>query len=481
MSDITLSKGVRQNLLSLQNTAELLNKTQERLSTGKKVNSALDNPINFFTAAGLQSRANDLSRLLDSVGNAVQTVAEADKGITAITKLIENAQATASQALTSAAPAVTYENEIEGTVAFAADAAATVVGNVDTSTPIDLGATHDTETVTISVNGVDTQLTINTTTLSDSDELVAAIDAITGISASVDGVSGFISITADDTATTFSVAYSVAGIGTDIGVAAGTYNSTNATIDGFTGDTLTLQVGTGTATSITLSTRAALLTDLNAIAGITASFNGDDELVIDSTLADDITLGGDALAEAGLTAGPHEATGTVGVPSETRTNAQNAYNVLLDQITQLAQDSSFNGVNLLNGDNLTVTFNEDGSSTLAIQGVDFTAAGLGLTTQAGDAFQTNAGINAAIAELDAAIATLRSQASTFGSNLSIVQARQDFTKNTISVLQIGADQLVLADSNEEGANMLALNTRQQLSTVALSLAAQADQNVLRLF
>jgi flagellin len=113
--------------------------------------------------------------------------------------------------------------------------------------------------------------------------------------------------------------------------------------------------------------------------------------------------------------------------------------------------------------------------------VDFTAAGLGLTTQAGDDFQTNAGVNAAIAELDAATATLRAQAASFGSNLSIVQARQDFTKNMINVLQIGADQLVLADSNEEGANMLALNTRQQLSTVALSLAAQADQNVLRLF
>src|SRR3989304_10570688 len=99
-SEITLSKGVRQNLLSLQSTAELLNKTQERLSTGKKVNSALDNPINFFTSAGLSSRANDLSRLLDSVGNAVQTIAAADKGISAITKLIESAKAPASHAKT---------------------------------------------------------------------------------------------------------------------------------------------------------------------------------------------------------------------------------------------------------------------------------------------------------------------------------------------------------------------------------------------
>jgi flagellin-like hook-associated protein FlgL len=118
---------------------------------------------------------------------------------------------------------------------------------------------------------------------------------------------------------------------------------------------------------------------------------------------------------------------------------------------------------------------------LLISGVDFTATGLGLTAQAASEFQSNAGVNAAIAELDAATASLRSQASAFGSNLSIVQARQDFSKNMISVLQVGADNLVLADSNEEGANMLALQTRQQLSTVALSLAAQADQNVLRLF
>jgi flagellin-like hook-associated protein FlgL len=128
-----------------------------------------------------------------------------------------------------------------------------------------------------------------------------------------------------------------------------------------------------------------------------------------------------------------------------------------------------------------VTFNEDGSSSLQIAGVTFSATGLGLTSVSGAGFQSDANVQAALAQIDTATATLRTQASKFGSNLSIVQARQDFTKNLISVLQVGADQLVLADTNEEGANMLALQTRQQLSTVALSLAAQADQNVLRLF
>jgi flagellin-like hook-associated protein FlgL len=137
-------------------------------------------------------------------------------------------------------------------------------------------------------------------------------------------------------------------------------------------------------------------------------------------------------------------------------------------------------VNLLGGDNLSVAFNEDGSSSLSINGVTFDASGLGLNDQTGNAFQTDTAINAAISALDAATTTLRSQSSTFGSKLSIVQTRQDFTKNMISVLQVGADNLTLADSNEEGANLLALQTRQSLSTSALAMAAQADQNVLRL-
>ncbi|HRF07799.1 MAG TPA: flagellin, partial [Xanthobacteraceae bacterium] len=100
--------------------------------------------------------------------------------------------------------------------------------------------------------------------------------------------------------------------------------------------------------------------------------------------------------------------------------------------------------------------------------------------QSGNAFQDNATINAVITSLDAATSTLRTQSSTFGSKLSVVQTRQDFTKNLINVLQVGADNLTLADSNEEGANLLALQTRQSLSTSALSMAVQADQNVLRL-
>ena len=126
MSDITLSQSVRSNLLSLQNTASLLDTTQTRLATGNKVNSALDNPTSYFTASALNSRASDLGNLLDSVSNAVQTIQAANDGITSITKLVESAQATANQAQQLSA-------KVEDQPAVAAIAHADVVGGAFTT------------------------------------------------------------------------------------------------------------------------------------------------------------------------------------------------------------------------------------------------------------------------------------------------------------------------------------------------------------
>ena len=130
--------------------------------------------------------------------------------------------------------------------------------------------------------------------------------------------------------------------------------------------------------------------------------------------------------------------------------------------------------------NLTVTLNESGSSAVTINAIDFTSAGLALNNSSNN-WATTADINLASADLTAGLTKLRSQAQAFGSNLSTVQIRQDFTKAMINTLQTGSDGLTLADSNEEGANLLALQTRQQLSTTALSLASQASQAVLKLF
>jgi flagellin len=157
------------------------------------------------------------------------------------------------------------------------------------------------------------------------------------------------------------------------------------------------------------------------------------------------------------------------------------YNDIITQITTTSQDASFNGINLLNGDDLKLTFNETGKSTLNVKGVTFNAAGLGLASlTAGTDFLDNASANATLVKLSAASSTLRTQASSLGSNLSVVQIRQDFNKNLINVLQTGSSNLTLADTNEEAANSQALSTRQSIAVSALALANQSQQSVLQL-
>ncbi|MAA97575.1 MAG: hypothetical protein CMN86_04700, partial [Stappia sp.] len=170
--------------------------------------------------------------------------------------------------------------------------------------------------------------------------------------------------------------------------------------------------------------------------------------------------------------------------SSSRQKLVSQFNNILEQIDKLAEDASFNGINLINSSSskLTVAFNEKRDpatkSELKLQGEDLTSSGLNITRTSS---LSDSEANNALDELSEALITLREAGSKFGSSLSTVQIRQDFTKAAINTLQTGADNLVLADSNEEGANLLALQTRQQLSTTALSLSSQADQAVLSLF
>jgi flagellin len=157
------------------------------------------------------------------------------------------------------------------------------------------------------------------------------------------------------------------------------------------------------------------------------------------------------------------------------------YNNVLQQINTTSQDSSFNGVNLLNGDQLKLVFNETGKSNLNITGVTFNSAGLGLSNLTGGTdFIDNASTNSVLTNLTAASSTLRSEASSLGSNLSIVQIRQDFSKNLIDVLQTGSSNLTLADTNELAADSQALSTRQSIAVSALALANTSQQSVLQL-
>jgi len=270
--EISLTSAMRANLLSLQNTVSLLNRTQERLSSGKKVNSALDNPTNYFAAKAHQNRANDIAARKDSMGEAIQAVKGASNGIDSINTLIESAKGIAQAALSTS----------------------------------------------------------------------------------------------------------------------------------------------------------------------------------------DATQRSQYVAQ---------------------------YNAVIDQIDTLASDSGYRGTNLLIGNTLSVKFNEDGASSLDITGFSATKAGLTINTGSGwtaDAAGT-ASINSAMTELSNAASTLRVKASSLSSSLSIVQTRADWADQMVATLRAGASALTDADMNEEGANMLMLQTRQSLGTTALSLSAQNAQSVLRLF
>jgi flagellin-like hook-associated protein FlgL len=275
MQPISLTSGMRANLVSLQNTNSLLELTQKRLASGKKVNSALVDPVAYFTAVAHEQRATDLASRKDEMSEAVQTVKAADAGIQSITTLIAAAKSLASSALSA-----------------------------------------------------------------------------------------------------------------------------------------------------------------------------------DSTTA---------------------------------TTLMNQFNTVRTQIDEMAADSGYKGVNLLGGTSvaLTVKFDETGASKLGITGFDATtsAGGLNIATAAwvsGTSIATTL-IEASITSLDAAKDTLRTQSSKLANNLSIITARQEFTQGMINVLKDGAAGLTNADMNEEGANMLMLQTRQALGTTSLSLASQAAQSVLRLF
>jgi len=154
------------------------------------------------------------------------------------------------------------------------------------------------------------------------------------------------------------------------------------------------------------------------------------------------------------------------------------YNELLGQYNSVINDSGYNGVNLLRGESMEVTFNEDRDHKLVVTGPDVRSSTLGLNSAD---WESLSDIRSAINELKSAISALRTAANDVGNNASIIQIRQSFTESLINVLEEGADKLTLADMNEASADMLALQTRQNLAINALSLATTAERNVLGLF
>lgn len=639
---IALTSSMRSNLLSLKNTQKLLDTTQDRLSTGYKVNSAMDNPSSYFTAQSLNSRADDLSTLLDSIGQAISTLEVADEGITTLQEFVEQAKSIANSARDTANVAskavsenVTFNSTtaktdlltdmvanaaagdnftirlgdattMEGTSNVSADQTMEQIGIKEnakiemivgdktyefTFTAAASGITDATVDETTGVTkqsfGIDTtledfmsevvytvgrkvlnaevnegklkfntldnsSLVIRSTADFDSDKTATAATiatattakfaagtnsnntSVTGasiditvngqvqkvdISEFIDPKTGALKAGTDTGATTLKAVVekinSTLGSEGIVAQVNGTtleiYNSNN------TGTKPTVAVTNGalsggndaipiTANAAVTEGAAKTSTNFNKVfgfdegytvtitegmtveqfrqavdglEGISADFDSKGHLVISGEQGDDMVIAdsGDGNFIRSLLGG-NVVSATNG--SNERAKYAEQFDGVLDQIDQLVQDTSYKGINLLNGDDLTVVFNESRTSTLELKGVTFNSTGLGFTASEAE-WKDNANIDKSLDQITKATSLLRAQASEFGQNLSTVQIREDFTENMINNLQTGADKLTLADMNEEAANMLALQTRQQLGVNSLSMASQAAQSVLQLF
>ena len=352
MADISLTASMRSNLLSLQQTQSLMDTTQERLSTGKKVNSAIDNPSSYYTAQSLTNRASDLSSLLDSMGQAVQTIQAANEGIEAITEFASQAKAIANSA-------------------------------------------NDTSDVDSIENY-----------MKQFDEILEQIDGI----AKDSGYKGVNLLGGKDQ---------------ELKVVFNEDRSSSLTVKGDEADAKGL--GMNAATGKWIET-----TQGNA-AAFTKGAKIDDKAYV---------------------------YGTDG------------------KVYQATKEIAAQGTSDLQKDLAALV--ADGSLVETSYKVDVSGGATGAKNFDIKSIKKDA-INASITEVEDAVSKLRNMASVFGNNYSIVENREEFTENLINVLEEGADKLTLADMNEESANMLALQTRQQLAINSLSLASQAAQSVLSLF
>jgi flagellin-like hook-associated protein FlgL len=404
--------------------------TQVSLSTGRKVNSALDDPLNYFQSEGLSMRGKDLTRLLDNMGLGIKTIEAADNGLKAITRMVEQMQAGLRTALNSSATNAKLGSGMDLANRRAIDFG-TNPNLLNSATPPGPLRAGDQMSVTFTVpsNPVVAATTMTFTFPGGAPGINTAQDLVAAINADP----------ANNNATT-GERYVNASI--DAGG--------RLIIDNTTMGTLRLQWTPAAAVP------PALPTNLNSLFGT---------------------------FEPPLTGSTPTDTGSItAATNQTRAKFAEQYNDILQQITFAARDSGYNGTNLLYGQSLDMVFNEDASTRMIVRGVVFDSAGIGLsTTDTRRSMQSDTEINAGIAKLTESIKIIRAQAATFGANNTVATVRESFTKEAVKLMKMGADNLVVADLNEEGANLLALQTRQQLSTQALSLASQSDQAILRLF
>jgi flagellin len=497
IDNVSLTAGMFSNLASLQNISNEIKTTQEQLSTGKKVNSALDNPLEFFTAQSLNGTASTLAGFQDGMSNAVQTIQAANNGITAITSLISQAQAIAQSAVASATGNY-YEQQtvsltgVTGTV-YGTGQAITVTANVTTGDTVTVGGL--TFTAVASGSASATQFVVGSGADAAATSLSTAInDAISGgalgsiPSVTVTATNGVVSITSS---TTNVLAASVSASSTDMTASSVQTTATagsTVTIGGVTFTALSAGITAGADQFNVGATDAATAQNLQAAitAALTGGALGSIANFTSAQTGNAISLSSSTnnIATASITTSSTTQFVDTNVAAQVtpRETYRSQFSQLLNQITTLAQDSGYNGTNLLNSATLNVQFGSSTSDVLGIQGFDASAAGLSLSAGiTGSWSADNVNIDAAVTSLNTAQNTLNANSGTLSSGLTIINTRQTWANSMINTLQTGANNLVLADENQEGANMLMLQTQQSLATTALSLSSQAAQSVLKLF
>ncbi len=448
INDISLTSGMRNNLLSLQSTVELLDRTQNRLSTGKKVNTAIDNPVSYFAAASLNARAATIDGLKDAMGQAVQTITAADKGITALSTMIEQAKGIAQSALATSS---TTETENVGSISTYQTLSLSI-GTVATLTAGDkvtITASGNTHVFAFSSGGT---YSIGGGKFQDIAGLQALIAALTEGTYTATGASTITIARSDSNSIAFdAVTIAITNVSTNVGTG--------------------LTVGAAEVRQFTVGLDSTVFTYTAGVSTgySTTTVNSGGNTAIATLLQASITTANiGSTAFAGTTV-------TITVASREKVSLESQFNSLRYQMDRLALDSGYKGKNLLNNDNLIVKFE---GTNLTVAGFDASTTGRGITAAT---WVIGGDIDADVTKLDTAATALRTESSKLSNNLSIVTVRQQFSTNMINTLNAGSDKLTLADTNEEGANMLMLQTRQSLATTALSLSAQAAQSVLRLF
>ena len=499
MPDIVLSSAVRDNLLSLKQTADLQSVTQTRLATGLKVNTALDNPNSFFTAQSLNDRASDLSNLLDNMGQGVQTIRAADKGITSITNLVESAKAIANQALQTSSEyerkqfTSQYNDILEQIEDMARDSSykgknllagagneLEVIFNEDSTSNLTVEPVDFTDTTLddgLNLDDLDTggtgtssfDLYGGVTTLS-----LSGLQASSNLTDLTAWEAGDIVTVTDGTSTTNLT------VGTDITTvqdyvdALDDLDGIHASFDEST-DSITVTSGLGTTLNISKDTSSG--GSSTAQTNGSASTAGTTSLTV-SALSASATL---------ITSGGFQAGDTITItdgndfePASLEIDDETTVSDLVNFINNVkGLDANFSGG--------SISLIGEVSFDITSSNADFNRADLSSTSgtvalsAAASEFKTDTDIDRTLQAINAALDELRTAARSMGTALSTVEIRTDFTQNLINTLEVGAGELTIADMNEEGANMLALQTRQQLSSTALSLANQADQSVLSLF